>query len=152
MQQTGGQTLAIIKPDALNQRVAGKIISMIEESGFQIIAMKLKHLTEYEARRFYMVHTGKPFYDGLVEFMSSGPCIALVLSGENILERWRTLMGPTDPSTAPIGTIRRQFGSTIRRNAVHGSDSPESAIVEIGFFFTGIDAGEQLTTLEESSI
>ena len=150
MKNSDNHTLAIIKPDALKKRLAGKILSIIEENGFQIIAMKPLHLDERDARRFYSVHKNEPFFEGLVAFMTSGPCIPLLLEGENAIEQWRTLMGPTDPSTAPAGTIRNLFGTTIRHNTVHGSDSPENALFEIGFFFSGIDQVEPMSLPEES--
>ena len=150
MENSCHRTLAIIKPDALKKRLAGKILSIIEENGFQIIAMKLILLNDPEARRFYAVHVNEPFFEGLVAFMTSGPCIPLLLGGENAIERWRALMGPTDPSTAPSGSIRNLFGTTIRHNAVHGSDSPENAAFEIGFFFPDIFRIEPLPLTEES--
>ena len=133
------KTLAIIKPDAFAGKVAGKIVSIIEENGFHIAAMKTVYLSRRSAQQFYAVHTGKSFYDGLVQFMASGPCIVLVLEGENIIERWRSLMGPTDPENAPEGSIRKLYGTTVRHNATHGSDSPQAAAAEIAFFFAGVE-------------
>ena len=143
--------MAIIKPDALRQKNTGKIISLIEENNLSIVAMKLQCLTENDARSFYSVHIGKPFYEGLVKFMISGPCIVMVLEGENSIGRWRTLMGPTDPLHAPEGTIRKLFGSTERYNAVHGSDSAENACAEIGFFFAGIELDNHISSIREGS-
>ncbi len=133
------RTLTIIKPDALKNGVSGRIITLIEENGLRISAMKMAHLSDKVARAFYSVHADKPFFTGLIEFMTSGPSLVLVLEGKNAVERWRSLMGPTDPGRAPEGTVRRLFGSTVRYNAVHGSDSPASAVFEIGFFFPETD-------------
>ncbi|MBN1760177.1 MAG: nucleoside-diphosphate kinase [Chitinispirillaceae bacterium] len=133
------KTLAIIKPDAVAGGFAGKIISTIEEHGVRIAAMKMVQLSTDDARRFYAVHVGKSFYEGLIDFMAGGPCIVLVLEGENVLERWRTLMGPTDPQNAPAESIRHRFGTDVRHNATHGSDSSEAALLEIAFFFSGLE-------------
>ncbi len=144
------KTLAIIKPDAVERMVIGKIISLIESNGLCIRAMKMVHLTAGEARKFYAVHTGKSFFDGLVEFMSGGPSVVLVLEGERAIETWRTLMGPTDPQNAPEGSIRRSFGTDTRHNATHGSDSTDAAITEIAFFFSGLDQSHLSFSQEES--
>lgn len=146
MQLKHEKTLAIIKPDALEQKNTGNIISLIEKNGLSITAMKLHHLSEEEARSFYSVHTGKPFFEPLITFMTSGPCIPMVLEGENALEGWRCLMGSTDPAEAPEGTLRKLYGSTVRHNAVHGSDSPETALNEIAFFFKDTDPDNSLRT------
>lgn len=130
------RTLALIKPDAIHARNAGKILDMIEQSGLEIVAMRQVRLTAELAARFYAVHRGKPFYEGLVEFMSSGPTIAMVLRGEDAIARWRDLMGTTDSSEAAEGTIRNLYGTNVRRNATHGSDAPETARKEIAFFFS----------------
>jgi nucleoside-diphosphate kinase len=145
------RTLAIIKPDAMQKKVMGKIIAMIEENNFTIIAIKQLHLSVATAQKFYEVHKGKSFYDKLIEFMCNGPCVVMVIEGDSAIDRWRTLMGPTDPSNAPEGSIRRQFGTTVRHNAVHGSDSPESALSEIAFFFSEIDLPSPSPFSKESS-
>ena len=145
------QTLAIIKPDAFNNRVVGKIIAMIEEQGLRIVAMAMRRLSAEQTRRFYAVHDGKPFFEPLVDFMSSGPCLTMVLEGDNALQRWRTLMGPTDPSKAPDETIRRRYGTDVRFNAVHGSDSAKNARTEIGFFFADINLDTAPSCRKESN-
>ncbi|MDR2729230.1 MAG: nucleoside-diphosphate kinase [Chitinispirillales bacterium] len=133
------KTLAIIKPDALRNRTAGKIFNMIENSGLTIEAVKLLRLTRELAGEFYAVHKGKPFYEELIEFMSSGPCMVIALSGENAIARWRELMGATNPEKAAEGTIRKLYGTNVQFNACHGSDAPETARQEISFFFTGME-------------
>ena len=132
-------TLAIIKPDAVARRVAGRILQRIEDAGFQIRAMRLVHLTRAEAEGFYAVHRARPFFGSLTTFMSDGPAIVMALQAPDAIGRWRALMGPTDPAKADQGTIRREFGSNIERNATHGSDAPETAAFEVGYFFPGID-------------
>ena len=132
-------TLAIIKPDAVARRVAGKILQRIEESGFQIRAMRTLRLTRAQAEGFYAVHRQRPFFAGLTTFMSEGPIIVMALEAPDAIRTWREVMGATDPAKAEAGTIRREFGSNIERNATHGSDAPESAAFEVGFFFPGID-------------
>jgi nucleoside-diphosphate kinase len=133
------RTLAIIKPDALKKGAAGDIISRWERAGFKIIAMKMLHLSRKEAEEFYIVHKGKPFYSRLTRFMSEGPCIVLVLEGQDVIERNRRLMGATDPKKARQGTIRKKHGTSIERNAVHGSDGPETAAWEISYFFSPLE-------------
>ena len=133
------RTLAIIKPDAVGRRLAGAIIARIEEAGFQIRALRLVRLTRAEAEGFYAVHREKPFFGSLTAFMSSGPAIVMVLESDNAIRRWRDLMGATDPAKAPEGSLRRLYGSSIERNATHGSDAPETAAFEIGYFFRGVD-------------
>ena len=133
------RTLAIIKPDAVAKRVMGEIISTWERAGFKIIAMKMLHLTKEQAKAFYIVHKDKPFYESLTDFMSSGPCLVLVLEGENVIEKNRQLMGATDPEKAEPGTIRKKFGTNVERNAVHGSDGPDTARWEINFFFNALE-------------
>ena len=128
------KTLMIIKPDATAKRAIGDIISMVEDK-FEIAGIIMKRLTVEEACEFYAVHKGKPFYDSLVEFMTSGPVVGLLLQGEDAIKRLREVVGATDPSKARPGTIRAKFGTDIQRNAVHASDSPESAAYEIPFFF-----------------
>src|SRR6266581_3981251 len=133
------RTLAIIKPDAVERRLAGKIIQRIEDEGFQIRAMRLEHLSKAQAEGFYAVHRARPFFASLTEFMSSGPSIVLVLEAPDAIAKWRKLMGATDPAKADAGTVRKQFAESIERNATHGSDAPETAVFEIGYFFPGIN-------------
>jgi nucleoside-diphosphate kinase len=133
------RTFAIVKPDAVERRVAGKIIQRIEDGGFQIRAMKRVRLSTSEAEGFYAVHRGKGFFASLTTFMSSGPAIVLVLEAPDAIKKWRTLMGATDPAKADPGTIRQEFGQSIERNATHGSDAPETAVYEIGYFFSGVE-------------
>ncbi|MGO9239794.1 MAG: nucleoside-diphosphate kinase [Bryobacteraceae bacterium] len=134
---TGDKTLAIIKPDAVAAGHAGAIIAMIEENGFKIRAMRMQHLTRGEAEGFYAVHKGKPFYAGLVEFMTEAPVVLLALEREGAVLRWREVMGATNPEKADAGTVRKLYGSDIGRNASHGSDSDENAGIELGWFFRG---------------
>jgi len=129
------KTLAIIKPDAVKKRVVGKIIQRIEEEGFRISGMKQLHLTKEEAEGFYIVHKDKPFYRSLTDFMSSGEIVVMVLEREDAISHWRKVMGSTDPALADPGTIRHTHGFSIERNAVHGSDGPETAEWEIRYFY-----------------
>lgn len=129
------RTLAIIKPDAVKKKVIGKVISRIEDEGFEICEMKMLRLTKEGAQGFYIVHKDKPFYDSLTNFMSSGAIIVLLLERENAIAHWRGVMGATDPALAKPGTIRRELGFSVERNAVHGSDSPVTAEFEIRYFF-----------------
>ncbi len=129
------RTLSIIKPDAVGKNVIGEIISRFEKGDLRVIAARMTHLSTAEAEGFYAEHKGKPFYEGLIAFMTSGPILVQVLEGENAIDRYRQIMGPTNSPDAPVGTIRRDFGENNRRNAVHGSDSVMSAQREIGFFF-----------------
>jgi len=129
------KTLAIIKPDAVKKRVIGRIIQRIEDEGFNILGLKMLKLSLEEAKKFYAVHKEKPFYEGLTEFMSSGPIVVLLLEGEQAIKHWREVTGATNPAEARPGTLRREFGFSIERNAVHGSDSPQTAEAEIKFFF-----------------
>ncbi len=133
------RTLAIIKPDAFSARHAGRIIQRIEESGFQIRAIKRLHLTRTQAEGFYAVHRERPFFAGLTDFMSSGPVVVLALEAADAIKKWRTLMGATDPAKADAGTLRKEFGTSIERNATHGSDAPETAAFEVGYFFAGYE-------------
>jgi nucleoside-diphosphate kinase len=135
------RTLAIIKPDAVEARYAGRIIQRIEESGFQIRAMRLVRLSQEEAEGFYAVHRGRPFFGSLTQFMSSGPAIVIALQAPDAIRKWRTLMGATDPAKADPGTIRKEFASSIERNATHGSDAPETATFELSYFFPGMELG-----------
>lgn len=129
------QTLSIIKPDAVGQNQIGNIIEYFEREGLCVVAAKMLHLTETQAKEFYAVHKDRPFFGELVEFMTSGPVLIMVLEGENAISRNRQIMGPTDPAKAPAGTIRADFATSIDRNAIHGSDSPQTAKEEIAFFF-----------------
>ena len=133
------RTFAIIKPDAVERRLVGKILERIIESGFTIRAMRLQHLTKKEAEGFYAVHRERPFFGGLTEFMSSGPCVVMALEAPDAIKKWRALMGATDPGKAEAGTLRKEFGSSIERNATHGSDAPETAAFELGYFFRGME-------------
>ena len=137
------RTLSIIKPDALARGVSGAILSRFEKEGFRIVAMKMTRLSGKQAAGFYQVHRKKPFFKSLIKFMTSGPVIVLVLEGEDIIESLRAVMGATDPVKARKGTIRSRFGENVERNSVHGSDSPESADYEIGFFFSASELVEQ---------
>lgn len=132
-------TFAIIKPDAVKARHTGRIIQRIEEAGFTIRAMQMRHLTVKEAEGFYAVHKERPFFASLTNFMSSGPCVVMALEAEDAIKKWRTLMGATDPAKADPGTLRKEFGASIEHNATHGSDAPETAAFELGYFFPGIE-------------
>jgi nucleoside-diphosphate kinase len=129
------KTLSIIKPDGVNRGLAGEVIKRFEANGIKIAAMKMLHLTRKQAQGFYAVHKERPFFDSLTDFMTSGPIIAMVLEGENVIEKNRTLMGATNYKEAAEGTIRRDFATDIEKNIVHGSDSPETAAFEISYFF-----------------
>src|SRR5204863_9015421 len=133
------RTLAIIKPDAVERRLAGTIIARIEAEGFQIRAMKRVHLSKVQAEGFYAVHRERPFFASLTAFMSSGPAIVVVLESADAIRKWRTLMGATDPAKADPGTLRKEFAESIERNATHGSDAPDTALNEIGYFFPGVE-------------
>ncbi|WP_044470587.1 nucleoside-diphosphate kinase [Mannheimia massilioguelmaensis] len=131
------RTFSIIKPDAVERHLIGKILARFEENGFTILATKMVHLTKEQAEGFYAEHQGKPFFDGLVEYMISAPVVVSVLEKENAVKDYRTLIGATNPEEAEVGTIRRDFAESQRRNSVHGSDSLESAKREIAYFFVG---------------
>jgi len=133
------KTFAIIKPDACKRNLAGKILAKIEEKGFRVIAMKKIAMTRKQAEGFYAVHRGKPFFDGLTNYMSSGPCIVMVLEKENAITAWRMLMGATNPANADPGTIRKEFAQSLEANSVHGSDAPETADYEIKYFFSALE-------------
>jgi nucleoside-diphosphate kinase len=133
------KTFAIIKPDACKRNLSGKILAKIEEKGFRVIAMKKIAMTRKQAEGFYAVHRGKPFFDSLTDFMSSGPCIVMVLEKENAIAEWRTLMGATNPANADPGTIRKEFAQSLEANSVHGSDAPETADYEIKYFFSALE-------------
>lgn len=133
------RTLSIIKPDAVAAGRAGAILSRLEGAGFRVLAARMRRLTKAEAEGFYEVHRERPFFAGLCAFMSSGPCIALVLEGENAIARLREIMGATDPARAAAGTVRKDFARSIEANAIHGSDAPDTARFEIAYFFPGIE-------------
>jgi nucleoside-diphosphate kinase len=133
------RTLALIKPDAVNRNISGKILSKIEENGFRIVAMKKLRFTKQQAEGFYAVHRSKPFFSSLTSSMSSGPCIALVLEKEDAIEAWRKLMGATNPAKAEPGTIRKEFAVDLEQNSVHGSDASETANTEIKYCFSALE-------------
>ena len=133
------RTFAVIKPDALEKGVIGEICGRIEGAGLKIVAMRMLKLNAQRAEGFYAVHKGKPFFESLVRFMTSGPVVVMALEGENAIAKWRQTMGSTNPEDAAEGTIRRDFGTNIERNAVHGSDAPETAKFELGYFFESGD-------------
>ncbi len=136
------KTLSIIKPDGVGKGVIGEVIRRFEKAGIKILAMKMVHLSKEKAQQFYAVHRDKPFFDSLTSFMSSGPIVAMVLAGENVIARNRELMGATNPEEAAPGTIRKDFASDVEKNIVHGSDSPETAATEIAFFFNNLEICE----------
>jgi nucleoside-diphosphate kinase len=136
------RTLAIIKPDALKARYAGRILQRIEEAGFTIRAMRLLNLSKKEAEGFYAVHRERPFFASLTAFMSSGPVIVMALEAPDAIKKWRTLMGATDPAKADAGSLRKEFGASIENNATHGSDAPETAQFELGYFFPGMELAQ----------
>ena len=133
------RTLSIIKPDGVAKGLIGEVIKRFEGAGLKIIAMKMIHLSRKEAEGFYSVHRDKGFYDSLTNFMSSGPCVAMILEGPQAIARNRELMGATNPKDAAAGTIRRECASSIERNIVHGSDGPETAAFEMGYFFSALE-------------
>jgi len=133
------KTLSIVKPDGVGKNLIGTVIQRFEGSGLKVIGLKMISMDKREAEGFYAVHRGKPFFESLTTFMSSGPSVVLVLEGENAISKTRELMGATDPAKAKEGTLRRQFASNIERNIVHGSDAPETAAVEIGYFFNALE-------------
>ena len=133
------KTLSIIKPDGVAKGVTGEIVRRFEKAGIRICAMKMIRLTLDQARMFYAVHRERPFYSSLTEFMTSGPIVAMVLTGENVIQKNRELMGATNPKDAALGTIRRDFASDVEKNIVHGSDAPETAAQEIKFFFNDLE-------------
>jgi nucleoside-diphosphate kinase len=136
---TTERTFAIIKPDAVRARTAGRILARIEEAGFTVRALRLTHLSKREAEGFYAVHRERPFFGSLTDFMSSGPCIVMALEASDAIRAWRALMGATDPAKADPGTLRREFGTSIEFNATHGSDAPDTAAFELGYFFRGME-------------
>ena len=133
------RTLAIIKPDAVAGGVTGQILARIEQAGFKILAIKMIHMSDADAAGFYAVHRERPFFKSLCAFMTQGPSIPMVLERDNAIQRWRELMGATDPAKAATGTIRKDFASSIEANAVHGSDAPETAAFEIPYFFSSLE-------------
>jgi len=133
------RTLAIIKPDAVAGGKVGEIVSTIEQAGFRVRGMRMLHLDRRGAEGFYAVHTGKPFFADLVEFMTEGPVVVLALEREDAIRKWREAMGATNPANAAEGTIRKRFGQSIQRNCVHGSDAPETARFELGYFFRDVE-------------
>ena len=133
------RTFGIVKPDAVAKNAVGGVVDMIEKAGLKIIALRLVRLGETQAKAFYAVHKERPFFGALVQFMTSGPCVVMAIEGENAIARYREVMGPTDSKKAPAGTIRNRYGTDIERNAVHGSDGPDTAKVELAFFFAGQD-------------
>ena len=133
------QTFAIIKPDAFAAGNAGKILNRIYDEGFKVVGLKKLYLSKVEAEGFYYVHKERPFFDELTDFMSSGPCIVMVLEAEGAIKKWRDLMGATNPADAEEGTLRKQFGSSVGENATHGSDATETAAFEISYFFSGLE-------------
>ncbi|MDB9822087.1 nucleoside-diphosphate kinase [Deltaproteobacteria bacterium] len=133
------RTLSIIKPDGVSKNLIGEVIKRIESQDIRIIAMKMIWMTKEQAKGFYAVHKGKPFYESVTDFMSSGPCVVMALEGEDAIKRYRLLMGATNYKEAEEGTIRREFATDIEKNVVHGSDSPETADFEINYFFNGLE-------------
>jgi len=137
------RTLSIIKPDAVSKNVIGPIIAQLEKEGLNPVAIRMMQLSAREAQGFYHVHQDKPFFGDLVTFMTVGPIVVMTLEGENAIERFRAVMGPTNPENAEPGTFRQQFGTNIERNAVHGSDSPETAAFETSYFFRGLEKSDR---------
>ncbi len=136
------RTFAIVKPDAVAKNAIGAILAEIEKSGLRIIGLRYLRMTKAQAEGFYGVHRERPFFPNLVAFMTSGPCVVMALEGDNAISRWRQLMGSTDSTKAPAGTIRASFGTSMERNAVHGSDAPETARFELSWFFAGSELGQ----------
>ena len=133
------RTLCLIKPDAVSRNVSGAIFDMIQQSGLNVVALKMLRLTKAQAEGFYAVHSARPFFDSLTSYMSSGPIVAAVLEGEDAIARYRTLMGATNPANAEEGTIRKRFAVDVEANSVHGSDAPETAAQEIPYFFSALE-------------
>ena len=133
------RTFAIIKPDAVKNGLSGRILARIEEAGFAVRALRMIRMSKREAEGFYAVHRERPFFGGLTDFMSSGPCIVMCLEAPDAIRMWRDLMGATDPAKAAAGTLRKEFGASIDNNATHGSDAPETAAFELGYFFRGME-------------
>lgn len=133
------RTFAIIKPDAFAAGHAGQILARIYTEGFKVVGLKKLYLSKVEAEGFYAVHSERPFFGELTDFMSSGPCVVMALEADNAIRKWRDLMGATNPAEAVEGTLRKQFGTSIGENATHGSDAPETAAFELGYFFNGLE-------------
>jgi nucleoside-diphosphate kinase len=133
------RTFGIVKPDAVEKNAVGGVIDLIEKAGLKIVGLRLVKMSDGQARAFYAVHKERPFFPDLVRFMTSGPAVVMAIEGENAVTRYREVMGPTDSKKAPEGTIRNKYGTNIERNAVHGSDAPETARAELAFFFAGLD-------------
>jgi len=133
------RTFGIVKPDAVEKSAIGGVIEMIEKAGLKIVGLRRLKLSDGQARAFYAVHKDRPFFSSLVAFMTSGPCVVMAIEGEGAIARYREVMGPTDSTKAPAGTIRNKYGTNIERNAVHGSDGPDTAMAELAFFFAGLD-------------
>ena len=133
------RTFAIIKPDAIRKGVAGRILGRIEQAGFTIRSLRMIRMSKAEAEGFYYVHRERPFFSGLTDFMSSGPCVVMCLEAPDAIRKWRDLMGATDPAKAADGTLRKEFGASIDNNATHGSDAPDTAAFELGYFFRGME-------------
>ncbi|WP_456396637.1 nucleoside-diphosphate kinase [Desulfurobacterium sp.] len=133
------RTLVIVKPDAVKKNAVGDIIRILQENDLKLIALKMIHMSKEEAKGFYIIHKDRPFYDELTDFMSSGPCVPMVFEGENAISKVRKIIGATDPAKADKGTIRSKYGTDVGRNAVHASDSPESAAYEVPYFFSVLE-------------
>ena len=133
------RTFAIIKPDAVRKRMSGQMLARIEAAGFSVRALRMIRMSQADAEGFYHVHRERPFFGGLIAFMSSGPCIVMCLEAPDAIKQWRDLMGATDPAKAAPGTLRKEFGSSIDNNATHGSDGSDTAAFELGFFFRGME-------------
>jgi nucleoside-diphosphate kinase len=133
------RTFGIVKPDAVEKNAVGGVIEMVEKAGLKIVGLRLVKVSDAQARAFYAVHKERPFFNSLVKFMTSGPAVVMAIEGENAIARYREVMGPTDSEKAPPGTIRNKYGTNIERNAVHGSDGPDTARAELAFFFAGLD-------------
>lgn len=136
------RTLSIVKPDAVQKHLIGEVIKRFEDQGLKVIGLKMISMDKKEAEGFYVVHRGKPFFESLTTFMSSGPSVVMVLEGEGAISKTRELMGATDPKQAKEGTLRRQFATNIEKNVVHGSDAPETAVFEIKYFFNSLEMFE----------
>lgn len=137
------KTLSIVKPDGVEKSLIGEVIRRFEKNGLRVVALKMVQLSKTQAEGFYVVHRDRPFFPSLTEFMSSGPCVVMILEGESAISKVREIMGATDPNNAPEGTIRKDFASNIERNIVHGSDSPESASFEMKYFFNNLEICER---------
>jgi nucleoside-diphosphate kinase len=137
------RTFSIVKPDAVSHNAIGGVLGLIEKGGLQIIASKMIHMSKKEAEGFYAVHKERPFFGDLTDFMSEGPCVVSVLEGDNAIARYREILGATNPAEAEAGTVRKEFGTDIERNAAHGSDATDTAAFEIGYFFNALEIKER---------